>query len=158
MIFTLKWLYPYWKRHKYRMFAILLLGLISAVMSAVYPYLIKRIINGLSGSITREYLRHNIYLILGVGVGSTLVTVLAQRNRAYMNMKLEWDFRTEVFGHILGLDRQFFHKFTTGDLVTRMIDDISRKISWFSCSGVFRFVQSVLTLIAAITMMLLLNP
>lgn len=158
MIFTLKWLYPYWKRHQYRMLAILLLGITSALLSAVYPYLIKRIINGLSGEITREYLRTNIYLILGVGVGGTLVTVLAQRNRAYMNMKLEWEFRTEVFGHILGLDRQFFHKFTTGDLVTRMIDDISRKISWFSCSGVFRFIQSLFTLIAAVTMMLLLNP
>ena len=158
MIFTLKWLFPYWKRHKYRMLAILLLGIASALLSAVYPYLIKRIINGLSGDITREYLRRNIYLILGVGVGSTLVTVLAQRHRAYMNMKLEWEFRTEVFGHILGLDRQFFFKFTTGDLVTRMIDDISRKISWFSCSGVFRFIQSLFTLIAAVTMMLILNP
>ena len=157
MIFTLKWLFPYWRRHRYRMFAIILLGLASAVLSAVYPYLIKQIINGLNGEITREYLRRNIYLILGVGVGNTLFSVVAQRNRAYMNMRLEWEFRKEVFEHILRLDQQFFHRFTTGDLVTRMIDDISKKISWFSCSGVFRFIQSVFTLTAAVTMMVMLN-
>lgn len=157
MIFTLKWLFPYWRRHRYRMFAIILLGLASAVLSAVYPYLIKQIINGLNGEITREYLRRNIYLILGVGVANTLCSVVAQRNRAYMNMRLEWEFRKEVFEHIIRLDQHFFHRFTTGDLVTRMIDDISKKISWFSCSGVFRFIQSVFTLTAAVTMMVMLN-
>ncbi|MEK7722625.1 MAG: ABC transporter ATP-binding protein [Elusimicrobiota bacterium] len=158
MIFTLKWLFPYWRRHKYRMFAIILLGLAGAVLGAVYPYLIKQIINGLNGEITREYLHRNICLILGVGVANTLVSVVAQRNRAYMNMRLEWEFRKEVFEHIIRLDQNFFHRFTTGDLVTRMIDDISRKISWFSCSGVFRFIQSGFTLIAAVTMMVILNP
>ena len=139
------------------MFAIILLGMASAVLSAVYPYIIKQIINGLNGEITREYLRRNIYLILGVGVANTLISVVAQRNRAYMNMRLEWEFRKEVFEHIIKLDRNFFHRYTTGDLVTRMVDDISRKISWFACSGVFRFIQSVFTLIAAVTMMIMLN-
>ncbi len=157
MIFTLKWLFPYWRRHKYRMFAIILLGMTSAALSAVYPYLIKQIINGLNGAISREFLRRSIYLILGVGVLNTLVSVVAQRNRAYMNMRLEWEFRKEVFEHIIKLDQRFFHRYTTGDLVTRMIDDISQKISWFACSGVFRFIQSVFTLIAAVTMMVTLN-
>ncbi|MCX5791183.1 MAG: ABC transporter ATP-binding protein [Elusimicrobia bacterium] len=157
MIFTLKWLFPYWQRHKYRMFAIILLGMTSAALSAVYPYLIKQIINGLNGAISREFLRRSIYLILGVGVLNTLVSVVAQRNRAYMNMRLEWEFRKEVFEHIIKLDQHFFHRYTTGDLVTRMIDDISQKISWFACSGVFRFIQSVFTLIAAVTMMVTLN-
>ncbi len=157
MLFTLKWLFPYWRRHKRRMLVIVALGLASAALNAVYPYLIKRIINGLGQDITREYLRRNILLILGTGAGAALVGVAAQRNRAWMNMRLEWEFRREVFGHIIGLDRQFFHKYTTGDLVTRLIDDISQKISWFSCSGVFRFIQSAFTLLAAVTMMVLLN-
>ncbi len=158
MIFTLKWLYPYWLRYKWRMLAIILMGMASAALSALYPYLIKQIINGLSAQISRDYLWKGIWAILGVGVANTLVSIVAQRNRAYMNMKLEWDFRKEAFGHILGMDQHFFHRFTTGDLVTRLVDDISRKISWFSCSGVFRFIQAVFTLTAAVTMMVLLNP
>ena len=158
MIFTLKWLFPYWRRHKWRMFAIVILGLISAILTALYPYLIKQVINGLKSGITREYLYKNIYLILGVGVSGTLISAVAMRNRAYMNMRLEWEFRKEVFEHIIKMDQQFFHRYTTGDLVTRMVDDISVKISWFACSGVFRFVQSSLTLVTTITMMVILSP
>ncbi len=158
MIFVLRWLMPHWRRHKYRMLAIIALGMTSAALSAAYPYFIKRVINGLGAQISPAYLWRNILLILGVGVANTVVGVAAQRNRAAMNMRLEWDFRKLVFEHILGLDRQFFHKFTTGDLVTRMVDDISQKISWFSCSGTFRFIQSLFTLMAAIGMMVFLNP
>ena len=158
MIFTLKWLFPYWRRHKWRMFAIIILGLISAVLTAVYPYLIKQVINGLKSGITREYLHKNIWLILGVGISGTIVSAIAMRNRAYMNMRLEWEFRKEVFEHVIKMDQRFFHRYTTGDLVTRLVDDISQKISWFACSGVFRFIQSFLTLVAAVTMMVLLSP
>lgn len=158
MIFTLKWLLPHWRRYKWRMLAIVVLGMSSAALGAAYPYLIKQIINGLGSQISREYLRRSLWLILGVGVANTLVSIVAQRNRAYMNMRLEWDFRKQVFGHILAMDQHFFHRFTTGDLVTRMVDDISRKISWFSCSGVFRFIQAVFTLTAAVAMMLAMNP
>jgi ATP-binding cassette subfamily B protein len=157
MIFTLKWLLPHWRRHKYRMLAIVAMGMLSAALGAVYPYLIKQIVNGLSGGITPAYLSRSIALILGVGVATALVSLLAQINRAYMNMRLEREFREQVFAHLVGLDQHFFHRYTTGDLVTRMIDDISQKISWFSCSGVFRFVQSLFTLVAAIGMMLALN-
>jgi len=140
------------------MFAIIALGMVSAALSALYPYVIKQIINGLSGGITRELLQRDIYIILAVGVANTVISIIAQWNRAYMNMRFEWEFRQQLFEHILKLDQAFYHRYTTGDLVTRLVDDISNKISWFSCSGVFRFIQSLFTLIGAITMMLLLNP
>jgi len=158
MLFTLKWLLPHWKRHKYRMLAIIALGIVSAGLNVIYPYVIKQIINGLSGSITRELLRRDIYIILGVGIAGTIANIAAQRNRAYMNMRLEWEMRQQLFEHILKLDQAFYHRYTTGDLVTRLVDDISNKISWFSCSGVFRFIQSAFMLTGAVTMMVLLNP
>ena len=158
MIFTLKWLFPYWKRHAFRMSSIVVFGMLSAVLHTINPLLIKNIINGLSSNLNPGYIRHNVLLILGVGLGIYFTNMIAQRNRAYMNMKLEWEFRKKVFDHIIRLDANFYHKYTTGDLVTRLADDISNKISWFSCSGVFRFIQSMFTIIAVISTMLYFNP
>jgi len=158
MIASLKWLYPYWRRHAVRMAVIVALGMASAALQAYNPVLIKNIVNGLSSSLTPEYLRHNVLLILAVGLGMFITNAAAMRNRAIMNMKLEWEIRRDVFDHVITMDRNFFHKFTTGDLVTRMADDISEKISWFACSGVFRFIQAVFTLAAAVGMMLYINP
>ena len=158
MIFTLKWLYPYWKRHSLRMVSIVVFGMSSAVLQAVNPVLIKNIVNGLGANLNTEYIRDNVLLILLVGAGLYVTNMLAQRNRARMNLRLEWEFRKNAFEHIIGLDASFFHRHSTGDLVTRLVDDISEKISWFSCSGVFRFIQSALTIIAVICVMLYLNP
>ncbi len=158
MIASLKWLYPYWRRHSGRMLLIVTLGMASAALQAYNPVLIKNIVNGLSQSPTQEYLRHNVLLILGVGLGMFLTSAMAMRNRAVMNMTLEWEIRRDVFDHVVTMDRNFFHRFTTGDLVTRMADDISDKISWFACSGVFRFIQACFTLTASVGMMLYLNP
>ena len=158
MIFTLKWLLPYWRRHAVRMTVIVVFGMLSAALHAYNPLLIKNIVNGLSGSADPEYLRQNVLLILGVGFGLFVTNLIAQRNRAWMNVRLEWEIRRDAFDHVVTMDRNFFHRFTTGDLVARLSDDISEKISWFGCSGVFRFVQACFTLTAAVGMMLYLNP
>ncbi|MCK5106355.1 MAG: ABC transporter ATP-binding protein [Elusimicrobiales bacterium] len=157
MIFTLKWLYPYWKNHKARLLLIIILGMAGAALHVATPILIKNIIDGLSSNANYAYIRMNVLMILGVGFGIYLVDLIAMRSRAWMNIHLEWEFRQDAFSHILGLDQSFYHKYTTGDLVTRLIDDISKKMSWFSCSGVFRFLQSGFTLIAVISAMLYFN-
>lgn len=158
MIFTLRWLLPYWRRHAGRMSVIVFFGMISAALHAYNPLLIKNIVNGLGENLNVEYLRHNVTLILAIGFGLYVSNLIAQRNRAWMNSRLEWEIRRKAFDHVIRMDRNFFHRFTTGDLVARLSDDISEKISWFSCSGVFRFIQACFTLIALVTMMLHLNP
>ena len=158
MIFTLKWLLPYWRRHAVRMAFIVIFGMLSAALQAYNPLLIKNIINGLGGVTNEGYLHRNVLLILGVGFGLLVTNLVAQRNRAWMNARMEWEIRRDAFDHVITMDRNFFHRFTTGDLVARLSDDISEKISWFSCSGVFRFIQACFTLAAAVAMMLYLNP
>jgi ATP-binding cassette subfamily B protein len=157
MKFTLKWLLPYWRRHAVRMVVIVLFGILSAALQAYNPLLIRNIINGLGTNPNEAYLHRNVLLMLGVGVGLLFTNLVAQRNRAWMNMRMEWEIRRDAFDHVITMDRNFFHRFTTGDLVARLSDDISEKISWFSCSGVFRFVQACFTLLAAVGMMLYLN-
>ncbi|MBO4555919.1 MAG: ABC transporter ATP-binding protein [Elusimicrobiales bacterium] len=157
MKFVLKWLYPYWRAHAARMIVILVTGLIAAVLQTITPYLIKRIVNGLESHLTHEYIVQNVWLILLTGFAIYITNLLAQRNRAFMNFRNEWEIREKVFRHIVTLDSSFYHTFTTGDLVTRLADDISRKISWFSCSGVFRFVQAALTLTALLSVMFCMN-
>ena len=126
-------------------------------MHVATPILIKNIIDGLGSNANYAYIRTNVLMVLAVGFGIYLIDLIAMRSRAWMNIHLEWEFRQNTFSHILGLDQSFYHKYTTGDLVTRLIDDISKKISWFSCSGVFRFLQSGFTLIAVISAMFYFN-
>ncbi|PIS46890.1 MAG: hypothetical protein COT17_06260 [Elusimicrobia bacterium CG08_land_8_20_14_0_20_51_18] len=158
MIFTLKWLSPYWRDHKYRMITIVVLGLVSASLNAINPLFIKNIINGLEKSLGVPYIKTNVLYIVVLGLLSYVVNLFAQRNRAYMNARIEFEIRQKLFSHILTLDHSLYYNHTIGDLLTRLIDDISEKISWFACSGVFRFIQSFFTITAVISAMLYVSP
>jgi len=75
-----------------------------------------------------------------------------------MNIKLEWLFRQDAFNGITYKGPDFFNKFRTGDLVTRMTDDVAEKLSWFACSGIFRTYEALLMVIFALIMMVSIDP
>jgi len=81
------------------------------------------------------------------------------RIRMLINGLLGMDIREYYFSQIINKGYRFFTKFRTGDLVTRLMDDVDMgtKIAWFSCSGIFRAVESASQFVFCLTFMLLLN-
>jgi len=63
------------------------------------------------------------------------------------------------FKHILKKDYAFYQKFRTGDIVTRLTDDLSDfpKVAWFLCSGIFRAVNSFSMIAFSLAVMFSLN-
>jgi ATP-binding cassette, subfamily B, multidrug efflux pump len=79
--------------------------------------------------------------------GLALLTIAAgfyPAFRALINNRIEVKVRERYFASMLEKDERFFQKFRTGDLVTRLMEDIYEfpKIAWFCCSGIFRAVDS----------------
>jgi ATP-binding cassette subfamily B protein len=69
------------------------------------------------------------------------------------------DIRLNYFQEIMNKDYSFFARHRTGDLTTRLTDDIDGdlKIAWYAASGILRPVEAFLTLGFSITLMLSLN-
>ena len=78
--------------------------------------------------------------------------------RARMNLIMEVKMREAYFERVLTKGHRFFMKVRTGDIVTRLTEDISGypKIAWFSCSGIFRALESGTSLIVCVGSMMLL--
>jgi len=96
------------------------------------------------------------FMLLGV-VGAMLYTYF-QSWRAWMNVRLEWHFRQEAFDRLTSKGPDFFARFRTGDLVTRMTDDVAEKLSWFACSGIFRLYEALLAIAFIVAMMTTIDP
>ena len=95
---------------------------------------------------------------LAMGVVSFSLYAYFQSYRAWMNLRLEWLFQQDAFDRITTKGQDFFNRFTTGDLITRMTDDVAEKLSWFSCSGIFRCYEALLSVIFIVLMMYSIDP
>jgi len=152
-----KWLWRFWRLHRSALAVIIIFSTANGAIKAAYPYVLKFIFDGIEAGFKIEDLLHYILMFLGVGISVYLVYMTMQGTRAYMNMRMEFRFRQWIFEYISRLSPSFYHKYTTGDIVTRLTDDITEKLAWFSCSGIFRTLEAVLMVVFGIAAMLTIN-
>jgi ATP-binding cassette subfamily B protein len=144
----LKWLAAYWRPHRAFAGVLILFTLLSSAVAVAYPLAWKFVIEELerlpSGdSLAAANLGRFTAILAAIALGR-IVAGFYPGFRMWMNLNIEKAVRGRVFISILAKDHTFFGRFRTGDLVTRLTDDISEypRIAWFGCSGVFRFLDS----------------
>lgn len=175
MLDKIKWFWRFYKDYPYVLIVLLFLTPVITAMHVVTPRLIEFAIDfakigkapSNSAAIWLNNIGNNLgfssvttYSLTFIALGAVFALSYAfvQSHRAWMNIKLEWLFRQDAFNKITDKGPDFFNRFRTGDLVTRMTDDVAEKLSWFACSGIFRLYEAVLTVIFTIIMMISIDP
>ncbi len=155
---NMAWLAKFYRPVRWRLARIAALSMIVASISASIPYIYIRIIDGIRESISYGFILKSIGVLLILGVANFFLSAFNASRRAGMNLYLEWQFRQAIFKKLIHMDQRFFEVYSTGDMVTRLTDDVGRKLSWFACSGIFRAWESSLRTIFCLTAMFLINP
>lgn len=159
-----RWIARFWRPHRKLLVFLILLTFISSGVAIAYPLAFRAVLDRLAlasqqdETVLRRTLRSVLLLLGAIAVGRFLAGMYPAF-RAWVNLRIDVDIRKKVFGAILEKDHRFFGNFRTGDLATRLLDDIMEypKLAWFSCSGVFRPVESGSKLIFCLTAMFLLD-
>ena len=140
--------------------AILLLTLVNACLLVTAPLVMKHAVDAATGPGAADgrtpLLGGALLACLAVGqflVYATLITL-----RARMNLRFDFGVRTRAFEHALGAPSEALQAFRIGDLVTRLTDDVTEKLAWFMCSGIFRLVEALTIIAFGATMMVRLDP
>lgn len=145
---SLAWLADYWRPHGVFAAVLVFWTLLSSAVAVAFPLVWKEVVDGLTaldaGAPIPASDLWRYSLILGAIAVGRVVVGFYPAFRAWMNLNLEQAVRERVFASILRKDHAFLGRFRTGDLVTRLTDDITDypRIAWFGCSGVFRFLDS----------------
>ncbi len=153
------WLARYWVGHGAMAALLVGLTLVASAVAIAYPLVFRDVIDGAkSGRIENAELFPLLWALAAI-VGGRLIAGFYPAFRAWMNLIIEKAVRERLFDAILDKDHRFFGRFRTGDLVTRLTDDISEypRIAWFGCSGVFRFLDSFTRFVLCVTAMLWLD-
>ncbi len=157
-----KFFWDLWKPHRLYGLFLVFLTLLATICSVLLPLFFKYLIDTLeifARQKTTPEIATPLMFLLAQGL-LRVVTSLYPFFRARMYLILEKGLRNLAFESILKKDYRFFLKFRTGDLVTRLTEDLSgfSKVSWFACSGIFRAFNSSSILIFCAVAMFLLHP
>ncbi|MBN2874265.1 MAG: ABC transporter ATP-binding protein [Spirochaetales bacterium] len=160
-----RWIARIWNEKRWLIVALFFLTLLSSAVAVSYPYLTKRLLDTMQvllespgASDPMREINRLLLIFAAVGVGG-LVASLFPGVRGVTNSVFEHAIRSRYFNKVLGKDYSFFSKFSSGDIVTRLTDDIYDfpKLSWFLCSGIFRAVESISKVIFCLAAMVLLD-
>lgn len=111
----------YWRR--YLIGGLCLLGTATLVMWI--PQWIRAAVRIIED---RGPLREVVYYCVLIGVAAVLQGIVRTYSRALIfnaGRNVEYDLRNDVFAHLQKLPRSFYHSQQTGDLMSRVINDIS---------------------------------
>ena len=159
----IKWIWSLWRQRKGYLALLLFLTVVSGSVAMIYPLVIGHIVNALQkagADLSPKNVDLSKFLgILALIAFGRLISGSYPAVRAYMNLLMECDIRNKIFKKILDKDYNFLAKFRTGDIITRLTDDIVEypKVSWFLCSGIFRALESSTKLILATGAMFYMN-
>jgi ATP-binding cassette, subfamily B, multidrug efflux pump len=171
----IKWLLGFYRDYPHVVAILLIMTPIQAVFQVAGPRMIGFTIDYLKTSEVSDFWMARLFAdwgetfdfspttafalgFIAIGIVSFSLYAYFQSWRAWMNLRLEWIVRQYAFDAITSKGPDFFNKFRTGDLVTRMTNDVEEKLSWFACSGIFRLYEAVIAIVFIVIMMASIDP
>ncbi|MDL1901441.1 ABC transporter ATP-binding protein [Anaerolineae bacterium CFX9] len=150
---NLRWLLGYMLTHKRAAAASIVSGLVGGVAGSIEPFLIGVIIDHVQEGVSAEVLLRDALTIIGFAV-ITVAAFFGQRYFAgIVAYAVSFDIRRDLFDNMLTLDQGFFQRYSTGDLISRMHNDLDH--IWRLNAILFTRGSSALT--ALIVMFVLLS-
>jgi len=162
----IKWIIEQWMKQKWFLLIMLFFTLGSSATAIVHPLVFRRLIDLLRDILSfpgkypqpMDEVNRIIWILLAIGFAQ-FITGFYPAFRGWVNIRFEHYLRMFYFKFIIRKDFRFFLKYRTGDVVTRLTDDLSEfpKISWFLCSGIFRAVNSFSLIAFSLVVMFSIN-
>ncbi|HBP22165.1 MAG TPA: hypothetical protein DEA08_30840 [Planctomycetes bacterium] len=160
------WIVRAWEGSKRFLPVLFVWTFLSTAVTLVYPLVFREVLEKLrtlseqrtGGAALQSEVRTLTWLLLAVAAARFLAGFYPAW-RAWVNSRIEWLVREHYFARVMDKGHRFFTRFRTGDIVTRLTDDIAGypKIAWFCCSGWFRALDSFSRVAFCLAVMLWLD-
>jgi ATP-binding cassette subfamily B multidrug efflux pump len=122
------------------------------------PRVIKSAIDGLnSGSITTNELWHHSLLIFSLAAGVGIFRFIWRYLLIGFSRLLEKDLRNKLFSHLLTLDKTYFQRKTTGELMALSTNDLAA-VQLACGMGLVASLDALVMLLAGLSFMIYIHP
>jgi ATP-binding cassette subfamily B multidrug efflux pump len=129
---------------------------LTALLSAYRPYLLKEAVNDFTINKNEATLLDYTLLMFAVLIAEVLLQVLFIYFANWIGQHIIRDIRTKTFRKILQFKMSYFDTTSVGKLVTRVVSDIETIASSFS-QGLFMIISDILKMLVVTIVMLCVN-
>jgi ATP-binding cassette subfamily B protein len=124
MLERLRYLFPYFRRHRRRLLAGLASIAASVAVGLLAPLLVGRAVDALRSDVTGATLLGYAGLLLAITAGMGVFSYLQRMLLVTMSREIEAELRDRYFARLEELSLSFFQRSYTGDLMARATNDL----------------------------------
>lgn len=152
----LRWLLQRMMKHRRAVYRSLWYGILAGVTTAAEPYLIGHLINRISmGAGMNELLGFVAAMVVFAAINIFAFNELRNYS-GEVAYSVDYDLRRSLFDNLLTLDQDFYKRFSSGDLISRMHNDMM--VIWrLSALGFLRTGTAIFMLLATFVLLGLVN-
>ncbi|MCP4584041.1 MAG: ABC transporter ATP-binding protein [candidate division Zixibacteria bacterium] len=135
-------------------------GVLTIAMTTTFtmaaPWILRHAIDALRDEVTTEKLLLYAGAIIGATIIQGIFRFLMRQTMIVTSRNIEYEIRGDLFNHILTLDRPYFDKMPTGDIMARMTNDLLAVRAMVG-PGIMYFMTTIFTFVIALTLMSIIN-
>ena len=161
----LQYLNKYFVKYKYRFLLGIIITIVAQIFSLFTPKLVSKSFNAIEKSynanesidLIKDGLIQNILLIIGTTILAGFLTFLMRQTLIVMSRHVEFDLKNEVFKQYENLDQNFYKKSRTGDLMSRISEDVG-KVRMYVGPAVMYTINTIIRFAIVILYMYKVSP
>jgi len=161
----LQYLNKYFIKYKYRFLLGIFITIVAQIFSLFTPKLISKSFKAIEAyhksnigtDVIKSQLIENILLIIGTTIIAGILTFLMRQTLIVMSRHVEFDLKNEVFKHYEVLDQNFYKRNRTGDLMSRISEDVA-KIRMYVGPAVMYTINTIIRFTVVIVYMYNVSP
>ena len=163
---ALQHLNKYLKKYFLKLLLGILITIISRVFSLFAPRLIGNSLTAVENYLVdhqgdlvalKSLLLNNILIIIGATLLSGFFTFLMRQTIINVSRCIEFDLKNEIFSHYQRLTQRFYKNNRTGDLMSRISEDVS-KVRMYVGPAIMYSINTVTLFVCVITLMFSIAP
>jgi len=151
------------KPYKWKILWTVLIGIIKFAIPLLIPLILKYVIDNVIGAndMTNAAKLNKLYWLMGVSFVVFLfvrppVEYIRQYLAQWVGSRVLYDIRDRLFDHLQRLSLRFYSEKKTGEIISRVINDVEQTIT-FVITGLMNVWLDVVTIIIAVVIMLTMD-
>lgn len=158
----LRSLKPYFIKYKWHFLGGILFVSLSTIFGTYQGIIVRKSTNkivsiiGHQATFDSKVFVEFALLIIGLAITSGLFMFLMRQTIIVMSRHIEYDQKNQIYSHYQSLDANFYKQQTTGDLMNRISEDVS-KVRMYTGPAIMYIANTIVTSITILIFMLQVN-